>query len=325
MNLKLLLIGMNISAISQWYNLDYKCILIDICKISYVMIICPLILTKLFQYLYSQPMIGTREFNNKNNQNKIKFSDVIGLDTAKQEVEEIIDFLRNPEKYKKIGAKISKGVLLIGSPGNGKTLLAKALASEANVAFFYAAAADFANVMVGSGSNNVKEIFAQAKKAGKAIIFIDEIDEIGMSRNTLQGQDLMGTLTQLFTQMDGFDSDTNIIVIAATNRSDILDPALLRRFTRHVYVPNPDINSRKKLLQYYLNKTTYDKNINLNKIAELTHNLSAAYMEILINEAALLTVRRKDEQITEQNILDALKKIRNNEQMIKENHLNTKK
>ena len=225
------------------------------------------------------------------------FSDVAGLTEEKEEVSELIDFLKNPKKFQKLGARIPKGVLLVGPPGTGKTLLAKAVAGEANVPFYYISGSDFVELFVGVGASRVRDMFKQAKQTAPCLIFIDEIDAVGRQRGTGLGgghDEREQTLNQLLTEMDGFGANEGIIIIAATNRPDVLDPALLRpgRFDRQVTVSLPDQKERKAILDVHARNKTFEKNVSLENISKRTPGFSGADLENLLNEAALLAVRR---------------------------------
>ncbi len=230
-------------------------------------------------------------------QGKITFEDVAGIDEAKDELEEIIEFLKNPQKFQKLGGKIPKGVLLIGPPGTGKTLLARAVAGEANVPFFTISGSDFVEMFVGVGASRVRDMFEQGKKNAPCIIFIDEIDAVGRHRGAGLGggnDEREQTLNQLLVEMDGFETNEGVILIAATNRPDVLDPALLRpgRFDRQVVVPNPDILGREKILKVHMKNVSLAKNVDPRIIARGTPGFSGADLANLINEAALLAARK---------------------------------
>ncbi len=235
--------------------------------------------------------------------NKTTFKDVAGLQEEKEEVKELIDFLKNPKKFQKLGARIPKGVLLVGPPGTGKTLLAKAVAGEANVPFYYISGSDFVELFVGVGASRVRDMFAQAKRTAPCLIFIDEIDAVGRQRGTGLGgghDEREQTLNQLLTEMDGFGSNEGIIIIAATNRPDVLDPALLRpgRFDRQVTVSLPDVKGREAILGVHAVNKILSPNINLHNLAKRTVGFSGADLENLLNEAALLAARRNKQMIT---------------------------
>jgi len=246
---------------------------------------------------------------------QVTFKDVAGLEGAKEEVQEVVDFLKNSEKYTKLGGKIPKGVLLVGPPGTGKTLLAKAVAGEAKVPFFSLSGSDFVEMFVGVGASRVRDLFAQAKAKSPAIIFIDEIDAIGRARgkgNFTGGNDEReNTLNQLLTEMDGFGTDTNVIVMAATNRADILDKALMRagRFDRSIYVDLPELHERKQIFEVHLAKIKLDPNIDREFLAKQTPGFSGADIANVCNEAALIAARNSHESVTKQDFLDAVDRI----------------
>ena len=242
--------------------------------------------------------------------NKVTFKDVAGLDEEKEEVAELIDFLKNPKKFQKLGARIPKGVLLVGPPGTGKTLLARAVAGEANVPFYYISGSEFVELFVGVGASRVRDMFKQAKHNAPCLIFIDEIDAVGRQRGAGLGgghDEREQTLNQLLTEMDGFGANEGIIIIAATNRPDVLDPALLRpgRFDRQVQVNLPDAKGREEILGVHARGKTFAKNVSLKNIAQRTVGFSGADLENLLNEAALLAVRRNKENITMAEIDEA--------------------
>ncbi len=244
----------------------------------------------------------------------VTFVDVAGVDEAKEDLEEMVDFLKNPKKFEKLGAKIPKGCLLVGSPGTGKTLLAKAVAGEAQVPFFSISGSDFVEMFVGVGASRVRDLFAQAKKQAPCIVFIDEIDAVGRKRGVGIGggnDEREQTLNQLLVEMDGFSFNQGIIILAATNRSDVLDPALLRpgRFDRQVMVPLPDVIGREKILQIYLNKLPLDVTVNINVIARGTTGFSGAELSNLVNEAALGAARKNKEFVDMEDFEEARDKI----------------
>ncbi len=241
---------------------------------------------------------------------KVTFKDVAGLTEEKEEVSELIDFLKNPKKFQKMGARIPKGVLLVGPPGTGKTLLAKAVAGEANVPFYFISGSEFVELFVGVGASRVRDMFKQAKQSAPCLIFIDEIDAVGRQRGAGLGgghDEREQTLNQLLTEMDGFGANEGIIIIAATNRPDVLDPALLRpgRFDRQVTVNVPDVKGREEILNVHAQGKTFAKNVTMKNIAKRTVGFSGADLENLLNEAALLAVRRNKEKITMAEIDEA--------------------
>lgn len=245
----------------------------------------------------------------------VTFKDVAGLEGAKEEVQEVVDFLKNSEKYTKLGGKIPKGVLLVGPPGTGKTLLAKAVAGEAKVPFFSLSGSDFVEMFVGVGASRVRDLFAQAKAKSPAIIFIDEIDAIGRARgrgNFTGGNDEReNTLNQLLTEMDGFGTDTNVIVMAATNRADILDKALMRagRFDRSIYVDLPELHERRQIFDVHLSKIKLDPSVDRDFLSKQTPGFSGADIANVCNEAALIAARNNHEAVTKQDFLDAVDRI----------------
>ena len=247
-------------------------------------------------------------------QNKVTFKDVAGLKEEKEEVAELIDFLKNPKKFQKLGARIPKGVLLFGPPGTGKTLLAKAVAGEADVPFYFISGSDFVELFVGVGASRVRDMFQQAKRNAPCLIFIDEIDAVGRQRGTGLGgghDEREQTLNQLLTEMDGFGANEGIIIIAATNRPDVLDPALLRpgRFDRQVTVNLPDVKGREEILGVHAKNKTLAEGITLKNLAKRTPGFSGADLENLLNEAALLAVRRDKDEITMSEIDEATDRV----------------
>ncbi|MBE6452689.1 MAG: ATP-dependent metallopeptidase FtsH/Yme1/Tma family protein [Alphaproteobacteria bacterium] len=248
------------------------------------------------------------------NTKKVTFADVAGADEAKQELEEIIDFLKDPEKFQRLGGKIPKGVLMVGPPGTGKTLLAKAVAGEADVPFFSISGSDFVEMFVGVGASRVRDMFAQAKKNAPCLLFIDEIDAVGRHRGAGLGggnDEREQTLNQLLVEMDGFEDNENVIIIAATNRPDVLDPALLRpgRFDRQVTVTNPDKKGREEILKVHVKKVPLAKDVNLSVIARGTPGFSGADLANLVNEAALLAARKNKHKVTSKDFDDAKDKV----------------
>ena len=245
---------------------------------------------------------------------RVRFTDVAGLTEEKEEVAELIDFLKNPKKFQKLGARIPKGVLLVGPPGTGKTLLAKAVAGEANVPFYYISGSDFVELFVGIGASRVRDMFKQAKQSAPCLIFIDEIDAVGRQRGTGLGgghDEREQTLNQLLTEMDGFGANEGIIIIAATNRPDVLDPALLRpgRFDRQVTVSLPDQKEREAILKVHAKDKTFDSSVNLENLSKRTPGFSGADLENLLNESALLAVRRNKKAISMDEIDEATDRV----------------
>ena len=245
---------------------------------------------------------------------KVTFKDVAGLPEEKEELQELIDFLKNPKKFTKLGARIPKGVLLVGPPGTGKTLLAKAVAGEANAPFYFISGSDFVELYVGIGASRVRDMFKQAKQNAPCLIFIDEIDAVGRQRGTGIGgghDEREQTLNQLLTEMDGFGANEGIIIIAATNRPDVLDPALLRpgRFDRQVTVALPEMKAREEILKVHARNKVLSKNVHLDNIAKRTVGFSGADLENLLNEAALLAVRREKNAITMAEIDEAIDRV----------------
>jgi len=252
----------------------------------------------------------------KDKKDKVTFKDVAGLAGAKQEVEEIVSFLKEPKKYTDLGGKIPKGVLLVGPPGTGKTLLAKAVAGEANVPFFSMSGSDFVEMFVGVGASRVRDLFRQAKEKAPAIIFIDEIDAVGRARgrNNMMGggnDERESTLNQLLTEMDGFGSNSGVIILAATNRADVLDAALLRagRFDRQIHVELPDLQERKEIFGVHLASIKIDKELDINFLAKQTPGFSGADIANVCNEAALIAARNNHKLVTRQDFMDAVDRI----------------
>ena len=251
---------------------------------------------------------------NQDDKNKITFNDVAGVDEEKQELQEIVDFLKNPKKFTDMGARIPKGVLLVGHPGTGKTLLAKAVAGEAGVPFFIISGSDFVEMFVGVGASRVRDLFEQAKKNAPCIIFIDEIDAVGRQRGAGLGgghDEREQTLNQLLVEMDGFALNEGVIVMAATNRPDVLDKALLRpgRFDRQIVVSQPDVKAREQILEVHARKKRLSADVDLRIIAKNTSGFSGADLENVLNEAALLAARNNETEITMKNVEDAMVKV----------------
>ncbi|MEM8763496.1 MAG: ATP-dependent zinc metalloprotease FtsH [Bacteroidota bacterium] len=246
---------------------------------------------------------------------RTSFKDVAGLEGAKEEVQEIVEFLKNPDKYTSLGGKIPKGALLVGPPGTGKTLLAKAVAGEAKVPFFSLSGSDFVEMFVGVGASRVRDLFKQAKDKSPAIIFIDEIDAIGRARGknnfTGSNDERENTLNQLLTEMDGFGTNTNVIVVAATNRADVLDKALMRagRFDRQIYVDLPDLRERKEIFEVHLRPIKTAETLDLDFLAKQTPGFSGADIANVCNEAALIAARKEKKAVTKQDFLDAVDRI----------------
>jgi len=250
----------------------------------------------------------------KDSNKKVTFDDVAGIDEAKEEVVEVVEFLRDPRKFVKLGGKIPKGVLLVGAPGTGKTLLAKAIAGEADVPFFTISGSDFVEMFVGVGASRVRDMFEQGKKHAPCIIFVDELDAVGRSRGAGLGggnDEREQTLNQILVEMDGFETNEGVIIIAATNRPDVLDPALLRpgRFDRQVVVPLPDIIGRQKILKIHAKKISLGPNVKLNTIAKGTPGFSGADLANLVNESALLAARKNKRIVTMEEFENAKDKV----------------
>ena len=245
---------------------------------------------------------------------RVTFEDVAGVDEAKQDLQEIVEFLRDPGKFQRLGGRIPRGLLLVGPPGTGKTLIARAVAGEANVPFFTISGSDFVEMFVGVGASRVRDMFEQAKKNAPCIIFIDEIDAVGRHRGAGLGggnDEREQTLNQLLVEMDGFEANEGVILIAATNRPDVLDPALLRpgRFDRQVIVPNPDVVGREQILKVHVRKVPLAPDINLKTIARGTPGFSGADLMNLVNEAALMAARRNKRMVTQSEFEDAKDKV----------------
>ncbi|MDR1007083.1 MAG: ATP-dependent metallopeptidase FtsH/Yme1/Tma family protein [Campylobacteraceae bacterium] len=240
---------------------------------------------------------------------KLKFSDVAGIQSAKEELSEIVDFLKNPSIYQNMGVKLPRGVLLIGPPGVGKTMIAKAVAGEANVPFFYQSGAGFVQIYVGMGAKRVRELFSVAKKNAPSIVFIDEIDAAGKARGGFRNDEREATLNQLLTEMDGFEDNSGVIVIAATNRLEMIDEALLRsgRFDRRIFISLPDLHDREKIIASYLEDKKH--NINVTDIAKMSVGFSGAALSALVNEAAINAIRRKNKVVEAQDFLAVRDKV----------------
>ncbi len=289
-------------------------ILVNVLPLVLLVITMYFLFMKLANSNKSSMDFGRSKARLSNENDKKNFKDVAGLKEEKEEVAELIDFLKNPKKFEKLGARIPKGVLLVGPPGTGKTLLAKAIAGEANVPFFFISGSDFVELFVGVGASRVRDMFKEAKRNAPCIIFIDEIDAVGRQRGTGLGgghDEREQTLNQLLTEMDGFGENEGIIIIAATNRPDVLDPALLRpgRFDRQVTVSLPDANEREAILKVHAKNKILDKSVNLANLSLRTPGFSGADLENLLNEAALLAVRRNKNAITMDEIDEATDRV----------------
>jgi cell division protease FtsH len=289
-------------------------IIVDVLPIVLLVVAMYFLFTRLASSNKSGVDFGKSRAKLSSDNDKKTFKDVAGLKEEKEEVSELIDFLKNPKKFQKMGARIPKGVLLMGPPGTGKTLLAKAIAGEANVPFYYISGSDFVELFVGVGASRVRDMFKEAKRNAPCLIFIDEIDAVGRQRGTGIGgghDEREQTLNQLLTEMDGFGANEGIIIIAATNRPDVLDPALLRpgRFDRQVTVNLPDSKEREAILNVHAKGKVLDKNINLGYLSLRTPGFSGADLENLLNEAALLAVRRNKEAITMDEIDEATDRV----------------
>ena len=295
--------------------------------VTIISLIAPFGLLIIF-FLFLMLSMGGRQSGNKtmsfgkskarvvtqSDKNKITFNDVAGVDEEKQELQEIVEFLKNPKKFTDMGARIPKGVLLVGHPGTGKTLLAKAVAGEAGVPFFIISGSDFVEMFVGVGASRVRDLFEQAKKNAPCIIFIDEIDAVGRQRGAGLGgghDEREQTLNQLLVEMDGFALNEGVIVMAATNRPDVLDKALLRpgRFDRQIVVSQPDVKAREQILEVHARKKKLASDVDLGTIAKNTSGFSGADLENVLNEAALLAARYNQQEITMQNVEDAMIKV----------------
>lgn len=257
--------------------------------------------------------VGAKE-KNKKDKDRITFKDIAGIKEAKEELQEVVEFLRSPKKFTLLGARVPRGVLLVGPPGTGKTLLARAVANEANVPFFHMSGSEFMELFVGVGASRVRNLFAKAKKNAPSLIFIDELDSVGRQRGLGVGgahDEREQTLNQILSEMDGFEPEARCIVLAATNRPDVLDPALLRpgRFDRRIILDLPDIKDREDILKIHARNKLLAPSVNLRKIAERTPGFSGADLANLLNEAAILAVRRKRKKIGMSEILDSIEKV----------------
>ncbi|MEG0794399.1 MAG: ATP-dependent zinc metalloprotease FtsH [Bacilli bacterium] len=289
-------------------------VLINVLPLILIVVAMYFIFGKLANSNKNSMDFGKSKARLSNDEDKKKFSDVAGLEEEKEEVSELIDFLKNPKKFEKLGARIPKGVLLVGPPGTGKTLLAKAIAGEASVPFFFISGSDFVELFVGVGASRVRDMFKEAKRSAPCLIFIDEIDAVGRERGTGLGgghDEREQTLNQLLTEMDGFGENTGIIIIAATNRPDVLDPALLRpgRFDRQVTVSLPDAREREAILAVHAKNKVIGKDVKLDNLSLRTPGFSGADLENLLNEAALLAVRRNKSAISMDEIDEATDRV----------------
>ncbi len=289
-------------------------IIVNVLPLVILVVISYILFSKLASTNKGSMDFGKSRAKLSDDKHQAKFSDVAGLKEEKEEVAELIDFLKNPKKFQKLGARIPKGVLLVGPPGTGKTLLARAVAGEANVPFFYISGSDFVELFVGVGASRVREMFKDAKRSAPCLIFIDEIDAVGRERGTGLGgghDEREQTLNQLLTEMDGFGENEGIIIMAATNRPDVLDPALLRpgRFDRQVTVSLPDAAEREAILKVHAKNKILADDVNIKNLSLRTPGFSGADLENLLNEAALLTVRRNKEAITMEEIDEATDRV----------------
>jgi len=304
-------------------SLDVKASGIDWGMIALQILVPIMLIGALFYFLFrSARGAGTQAFNfgksrarlSSGNKPTVTFADVAGADEAKEEVQEVVEYLKSPQKFHALGARVPRGVLLVGPPGTGKTLLAKAIAGEAKVPFYSISGSEFVEMFVGVGAARVRDLFEQAKRNAPCIVFMDEIDAVGRHRGAGLGgghDEREQTLNQILSEMDGFDTNANVIVLAATNRPDILDPALLRpgRFDRHIIVDLPDINGRKAILEVHAKGKSLDKEVNLETIAKETPGFSGADLANLINEAAILAARRDHKDIFLKDLEDAVDRV----------------
>ena len=289
-------------------------VIVNVAPILILAVAAYFLFTKLSSSNRNSMDFGRSKAKLSDDNNKKVFKDVAGLKEEKEEVKELIDFLKNPKKFQKLGARIPKGVLLVGPPGTGKTLLAKAIAGEANVPFYYISGSDFVELFVGVGASRVRDMFKEAKRTAPCLIFIDEIDAVGRQRGTGLGgghDEREQTLNQLLTEMDGFGANEGIIIIAATNRPDVLDPALLRpgRFDRQVTVSLPDSAEREAILKVHAKNKVLGEDVKFDALAARTPGFSGADLENLLNEAALLAVRRNKDQINMDEIDEATDRV----------------
>ena len=293
---------------------------------AFVSIILPFLILGFFIFLMIRQVQGAnnraltfglsraRQVDAKDMKNKVTFADVAGATEAKEELEEVIEFLKDPDKFSAIGAKIPKGVMLVGSPGTGKTLLAKAVAGEADVPFFHVSGSEFIEMFVGVGASRVRDLFARAKKNAPCIVFIDELDAVGRQRGAGLGgghDEREQTLNQILVEMDGFEPTTNVIVVAATNRPDVLDPALLRpgRFDRRVIIDLPTIVDREKIPEVHARNKPFAADIDLRRVAERTPGFSGADLANLLNEAAILAARKNQKEVLMLDVLTSIEKV----------------
>src|SRR3989338_5372273 len=293
---------------------------------SVIPVVLPfLLIVLIFWYMFNKAQKGSmqafsfgkskaRLANQKNGKKQVSFKDVAGLIEAKEEISEVVEFLKDPKKFHKLGARIPRGILLVGSPGTGKTLLAKAVASEAHVPFYFVSGSEFVEMFVGVGANRVRDMFELAKKTAPAIVFIDEIDAVGRHRGAGLGgghDEREQTLNQILVEMDGFDTDDAVIVVAATNRPDILDPALLRpgRFDRRIILDEPSLKDREAILQIHATDKPLAKGVNLKLVAERTPGFSGADLANLLNEAAILAARKNQTEVSQDNLFEAIEKV----------------